>query len=257
MRWIEINEEPIGDIYLHGDFSKPGSFRQDDLSLTTQKRQDKIKRVLQKAPIMIDLHFVNLKYTVDLTQHLIHDKFKIGFVKADILSHDWGIDITPKSDALNLVYVQNEGSDRIPLTPWVIAHRLSHSFAYTNDLYFEQQNLFKTFQTMMDKVQDSYSSVDMQRISWETIAEVFGTTRASREKQYAKNRAMEWAHECFAQLCVVGEIKFNKAPAEIGGHISVPWGIREVDEYFESLKRILTAGFTSMLQGSVGKILVF
>ena len=265
MRWTEINEAPIGDIQTHGDFTKPGSFRQDDLSLATQKRQDKIRRVLQKAPIMIDLHFVNLKYPVDVITHIGPEKDKLGFVTPAMLMHNWGIEIEPKIDALNLVYVQNEGNDRVPLTPWIIAHRLSHSFEYvTGDLYFIKRDLGNTFQQMLEKVEECYSPVSMslsgvrgKGMAWSTIANVFGTTRTSREKQYKDGRAMEWFHECFAQFCVIGDIKFNPAPAEIGPHISVPWGRREVDEYFASLRKILIDGFSEMLNGCVGKILVF
>lgn len=261
MHLIDLFEAPIANIYTHGDFDHPGSFRADDLSLATAKRQEKIKRVLQKAPIEIDLHFFNQAHPIrangqfDIRFYLATAPERLGHYLTPEQVTKWWLPIIPKPNALNLVLVNNEGDARLPMTPWIIAHRLSHAFQYAEP--FLHRDAWSAFQTMLDKVMDDYdlpwfSSHSLR--SSHTLAPIFGTTRAAREGMIEKGRAGEWFHDCFAQLCITGDIRFNPAPDDIKGHRGdASW----VDRQFTKLRQILLDTFREMLTNSVGKILVF
>jgi hypothetical protein len=260
LRYAEIiTEAPIGNIETHGDFTKPGSFQQDDLSLTTPKRQAKIRRVLAKAPILIDLHFVNMPHAFDASDLQYHIKYnaqqQMGYMTPEQLAERWYVDIVPRPDALNLVYLQNEGDDRVPMTPWIIAHRLGHLFYHTNQLMVDR--LMKQFLSTLEKSADKYN-VEGKRWhnpSWPDLAKVFGTTRACREGLMVQGRIMEWFYDCFAQMCVMDDIKFNKAPETIGKFLGND--PRGVDREFANLHENLLIGFDNLLNGAVGKIMVF
>ena len=262
MRWIELHEMPIGNIYTHGDFSKPGSLRQDDLSLTTQKRQDKIKRVLQKAPVLIDLHFVNLAEMIDVGEH-IKNSFppKLGFKTKQELKQQWGIDIKIVPNAVNLIYVQNEGTDRVPLTPWIIAHRLGHAFAYPMETKFTLRDILDYFTDAIKKISYIYADNDSGPDN-PTLAKIFGTTRACREGLIKTGRTAEWLYDCFAQLCVIGDIKFNKAPESIMDANNHPFTADAVQQHhtnivFKDLREFLIGGFHEMLKEVIGQALIF
>lgn len=265
MRWTEITESPIGDIYTHGDFFKSGSIRQDDLSLATKKRQDKIKRVLEKAPVLIDLHFVNLPEMIDIQKHvgptLYSQVNNIGFLSKEQIKQKYNVDIDIVPNAINLVYVQNEGTDRIPLTPWIIAHRLGHVFYYPEETKFEIRDLLDLFQKILTDVADLYSDEGVEP-RWEMLAPTFGTTRACREGMIRETRVAEWFYDCFAQMCVIGDIKFNKAPYKIP-YPPYEFFIKEkmnsdiINRYFEIIRKKMILEFNKMLHQAVGKILVF
>jgi len=253
-----LTEAPIGDIHTHGDFSKPGSLRQDDLSLATPKRQDKIKRVLQKAPVLIDLHFVNQPHHIDIRQHLVSNP--LGFISVENLQSRYDINITPRRDAVNIVMMQNEGDDRVPLTPWIIAHRIAHIFEYSN--HFELRDLLDEFFKTLENTADAYpdQSKRFHRVPYTEIARTFGTTRACREGLIKPNRVIEWLFDSFAQMCVTGTIRFNPAPPDITdekGNTYRTTKQSEIDQLFNAFRDRLINGFTMILRDAVGKIMVF
>jgi hypothetical protein len=257
MHLLDLFEAPIGDIYTHGDFTQPGSLRGDDLSLTSPKRQDKIRRVLQNAPVLIDLHFVNLPDQINLNQH-IQGSYppKIGYLTPDQVSKQW-LSITPRPDALNLVYLQNEGDDRIPLTPWIIAHRMSHALGHGEPAAFNQlydQVFLGTLQQVADQYQKGHVTP-----KFVTLAKVFGTTNACRTGQIKPNRTGEWLHDSLAQMCVVGDIRFNPAPSTIEEDQAIfqTANLDAVNQLFTKLRNQLLSGFRAILNNGIGDILVF
>lgn len=263
-RWIAICEAPIGDIYTHGDFSQPGSFRADDLTLSTPKRQDKIKRILQKAPVVIDLHFVNQEHRVDINWHLdpVHAQKWLGFLSAEQAEERWGVKLVPRPDAVNVVVLQNEGDNRVPMTPWIIAHRIAHMFNYTHKLSIDR--LSQNFLNSLEQVQDEYKRGESRyRPQFYELAKVFGTTRACREGLITRGRTFEWLWDCFAQMCVIGTINFKPAPKEI---VTTPFDevytidddmLSYVDSVFANLAEKLIDEFTILLNDCVGEIMVF
>lgn len=262
MRSFEIiSEAPIGDIHTHGDFTKAGSLRPDDLSLASPKRQDKIRRVLQQAPVLIDLHFVNQVRPVDMTWHLdpVHARDALGFLSPEDLRHHYAINITPRPHAVNVVMIQNEGDDRIPFTPWIIAHRIGHAFYYTHRL--KTDALFQKFFSTLNSVQEEYKAKtsNYHNPSLAQLARTFGTTRSCREGLIKTGRIGEWLYDCFAQLCVTGTISFNPAPPTIVetrifylDDDEIPY----INKRFNKLRDLLIAGFSAMLTDAIGQIVV-
>ena len=163
---------------------------------------------------------------------------------------EWWLPITPRSDALNLVLIENEGADRLPLTPWIIAHRLSHAFQYAEPLLHTK--IYNSFLSALDKVLDSYRL--WGAVNYEPLAPIFGTTRAAREGLIKSGRVGEWFHDCFAQMCITGDIRFNAAPAEI---LDYPGKPAAADKALAKLRVNMLDSFQQMLNNSVGKIILF
>lgn len=257
----DLFEAPIANIYTHGDFSQPGSLRADDLSLATPKRQEKIVRVLRKSPIEIDLHFVNLAAPAvnaqghfDIRFYLGEYPERFGYVSPARMK-EWWLEITPRPDALNLVLVENEGADRLPLTPWIIAHRLSHAFQYAEPLLHTK--IYNLFLSALDKVISAYLPLIDRlwgSVNYDVLAPIFGTTRATREGLIKAGRVGEWFHDCFAQMCITGDIRFNAAPAEL---LDYPGKQAAADKALAKLRVQMLDYFHQMLNNSVGKIILF
>lgn len=124
-------------IRTYGDLTKAGSFRKIDLNLIKKPQyQDNLRHGLRNMPVPMALHFVNAAEPVrgmtQLRRHL-GNHGRVGFLELDEIARVYGVDIKPASDAVNFVLIQNESQTRHPLTPWIIVHRLSHAFYYTNN----------------------------------------------------------------------------------------------------------------------------
>lgn len=125
------------NIRTYGDLTKAGSFRKADLNLIRKPQyQDNLRHHLRKMPVPLTLHFVNAAEPVrgmaQLRRH-IGNPNRVGLLELDEIKRMYGADIEPASAAVNFVLVENESQTRYPLTPWIIAHRLSHAFHYTNN----------------------------------------------------------------------------------------------------------------------------
>ena len=266
---------PVTAIHFHGDPKVPGSLRWDDLRfLASSKTYVKIKHAMRFFPAPAELHFVNLPKPV-AHDHL-HDGKIIGQLSPQIIKEYYKLEITEDPDAVKIVFVENEGSDRLPFTPWMVAHRTSHVFCQRNPV---ANRLWQSMVDTLEKVARLYEIIqdDMTHPLNCTIydlPELIGTTRAC-VRDLA--RVGEWFHECFAQLCMTGEIRFRPAekvlhftkkvsktsnrrstikPENKIGRFEAYYTLEQINYMLASTATNLVHGFSSIIQNSVGHIRV-
>jgi hypothetical protein len=269
-----LSEAPLIDYEPLGDFEKKGSFRYEPDKKLVQHPVSiqKTYKFFEKTPFNFRIFPVNIP---GITKHresgqASPEKIRTIFGKyADQI-------ISGHENTITIVYIGNFGAERVPLTPWVMAHRFGHSIqagrAENGAWKKTEDHFFKSINTILSEyygrnVKSMYSS----NINWElssTYSALFnaiGTQRSSRTGQI--KRPYEFLYELFTQYLQSGQVKLNPLP------ISLSYGKKAfgrsmqsmrlqpeyADEYTQAeatdrLANQLNQLFDSVLSDSVGKI---
>lgn len=118
----------------------PGTFRKDDLKKFADPIwKDRVLKLFQKAPFDINVHIVNGDENKKVVQ-----ASKYGINRVDttdikryvgIQSKMWAEQIVGPLDTdgkITVILLQNEGTARVGMTPWMVGHRIAHTFLEAN-----------------------------------------------------------------------------------------------------------------------------
>lgn len=141
-------------------------------------------------------------------------------------------------DGIHVIYVGNSGAEYKIMTPWIMAHRMSHAIA-ANDgragrikgnvvssmatrLFSEVENVLndhymEDYHREMNtadsyKINGMWGSAEAQKV-YAALFNSIGTMKSARNKKIV--RPHEFVHEIFAQYILTGKVTFNKFPASI------------------------------------------
>lgn len=288
MRLYQITETPIEDLQFKGDLDTEGSFRPDDLrAFRNPKWEVKVRNAFFKTPFKFNLYFYNGKdgkIPFLPIKNSENDQEKEEFTRnirnLSLLKHYAGelpteqflswFKANPKKDEISIVLLHNEGAGRLPLTPWVLAHRLGHAMGFVGDqqsrgivinpvdmsntnyrvyevmIHFE--NLFSKF---LSKYRDSLRKSEFYKNFKNDDMGKFALSLVGRSKAVRENNlvgATEFMVELIAEYLIKGEIKLN-IPPNTEDNIELKLIIRNYERDFnEVINELLTA--------CVGKIIV-
>lgn len=246
-----LTEAPVSEIGLHGDWESEKLHRFDRPSMRALKKEGYLEKVKSKFAKDIGIDF-NL-FFVKSAQAGKHRE--VGIVSPDSLRSmisDVNIESIINSanpSAVTIVFTNNVGDEKVPLTPWIIAHRTSHALyrgRFQNNEIKREYNLFmreykNTLEHCYDILINDYGS-PVDKINEQKLKRFFnsvGTFKSARDKKVI--RPFEFIHECFAQFLIQGEITFNE-----GDDASCSW---ELQSRFDFL-------ISTVLEISKGKIFV-
>lgn len=218
-------EAPIGDYQTFGDFSKNSSFRdrRDRFLIKNPKTIELVKKKFDNTEHMFNFYFVNSakanKHTEDglITLQALRDK--LGDEVADTVADKLD------NDSINIVFTNNKGSERMPLTSWMMAHRIMHAMARENGMY-KSYAYTEASDALLDCVSDclqyygvqdtvtkdrhmSSKNRKFQLIMLQFFYQV-ATFKSARDKNIRD--WFEILNELGAQYLTTGKIKFNQAP---------------------------------------------
>ncbi len=284
MRYREISEAPIEDLTHVGDWEKSSSFRhaQDRKLLTNPKALRKITAQWEKTPVNFNVYLVNNK---DGTKHGEVGEVSKKWMEENLPTTAPYIEIKP--DAVNLLFMNNTGDERVPMTGWIMAHRFGHVVARHNfgqgtkprgnSMGMERQ--FADFEdarealnrTMMSILNDGYGyKLRQTNGGWfgpegnvlVAFYEQIGTMRSARTG--AIRNEFEFTLELLAQYMLTGRMKFNPIPKTFSKGRSVHASFKGPEDdmdYYNGMLDDLADGtlnymFDNLLQACVGKILV-
>jgi hypothetical protein len=234
MRLLDLFETPITDFEQLGDFDKPGAFRNalDKKLVTHPTAIERIRTFFKGTEWDLRFFVCNKSGTGKHAEH--------GQANAEELVEMFGEQDAHKilsnhENAITVVFVGNGGADRMPLTPWVMAHRVGHAIRASwsasksnpHDYWkVAEQQFFKEVNFVL---RDYYNISTTGRgaqdnsISQEYCAlfNAIGTQRSSVERLI--NRPYEFLYESFAQYLHDGAITYNPIPSRVG-YGSQAWG---------------------------------
>jgi hypothetical protein len=119
-----INEAPIQDFKTIGDFDRNSSFRdpKDRKMLTNPKAQEIYKKKFSNTDFDFNMYFVN---SPAANRHTEVGQVSIDWVREN-LGDEVADEINHDDDAICVIFTNNKGDKRVNMTPWVMAHRISH-----------------------------------------------------------------------------------------------------------------------------------
>jgi hypothetical protein len=283
-----LQEAPIGDYKTIGNFDKSHSFRdrRDRTLITNPRSIQRLKNKFDNTDHDFNLFFVNMP---GAGRHL-----EVGILKGGIEEVEQRLgkvvaDEVRKSDladSINVIFTNNSGSEKMVMTPWIIAHRIAHAFARvqgsrTNQPYLEASDvILRTTSEIMQNYygmgasdfpaserekdrarygQETYKRSRNHELMMKNFFQKVCTFRSARE-----GIIRDWfevINELFAQYITTGSIKFNAPPSEfaIGGYRGNKYRIKDADavnEILGMLSRDLGFYFDDMLSAAYGKILI-
>ena len=233
MRAFEfITEAPLQDYVPMGDFDKPGPFRGPDKKLVPHPtNQLKTQRFLEKTPYDFRLFFSNIPGTGKYSEYGPADSAKLQ----EIFGNEQAQQIIDGSDdAITIVFVGNKGDAKVPLTPWMMAHRFGHAIqagGRQNRGWSQWGEVEKHFFDTVNNMLEEYYGKSVRRTfepgfsrsapmksdltpEYNALFNAIGTQRSSRQNQI--KRPYEFLYELFAQYLGTGKITLNPLPVSLG-----------------------------------------
>lgn len=245
-QFLDLFEMPVGTLSTIGDFTKAHSFKhQNDRKLLTNPAYiERIKTAFSRTHSTFDLYFVNkpgLASSWYLEKGVIPQSFI--FAKHNPKERDpgcnkgLGLGLDPNTfkldpDAITIFFTNNSGAERMPMTAWIIAHRVGHAMRLMPGYQAMTKYTEKAFDQLAGFYgishaspsygfgSDDYSAVRKREQSMKYLAQSVCTMRSARDQNM--RNFYEMNHELFAQYLLDGRIVFNKAPDYIP--VSFTWG---------------------------------
>ena len=260
--WL-LNEMPISKFQLMGQWG-PDAKRAYGYS-----KQD--TGILQNpiAVNKIHKHWSNTHYEFDfyfLRSNKARKQVEVGAVSPEWVKQNLGVDIQPREDAITVIFTQNTGAEKIPMTAWTIAHRLGH--AIRRDKIFEEyfaKELFRDFRELLKEIY----GIDKQRQQsmggygygfnprqddekeLRSLAHAVGTMRSARQGNL--RNFFEFTYELVAQWIITGRIKFNPIPRSLVLRKRMAWGRPANDIRNSRIDDMAHEEWNEMLQGHANK----
>lgn len=274
-----LDEAPIADVTHVGNWEKNSSFgTQDRKLLNNEKAITKIK-AMWKYPEDVDTN-VFLVNSPEARKFTEIGEVDMAWMEKNMPTTLEGIRDQLRDDQINILFTNNTGSERVPLTGWVMAHRFGHALQRDFNGKTGAGQLFKdaaeTIVRYFGDLQDDYGVRQPSRgASWGSqkpagpldtnilrgLFHAVCTFRSAREGNL--RNPYEAVYEMFAQYIVTGEIKFNDLPKSFK-YGSTVFRFRNEEENYdytnrgiqEDLSYELVNYYESVCHYAVGKIYV-
>jgi len=223
-----VKEDEIGDVVHVGDWSpgaKPRGWDKPSIGiLTSDSGITKLRRKWENCPYKFDVYFVR--------QPNAKNYLEIGEVKYEFIRDKLNYNFSQDRDAITIFYTNNIGANRIPATPWTLAHRAGH--AMRRSYYYKK--FTKSVNAMIRDIgKDVYGFDDNRtRASFSdeysfgfskktrALCNALGTMKSARDRKILNEG--EFAHELVAQFITTGKITFNRNFPKILPHRGFRWG---------------------------------
>lgn len=275
-----ITEVPLQSYTPMGDFDKPGPFRGPDKRLVPHPTNIlKTQRFLEQTPYDFRLFFSNISGTGKYSEYgPVDDDNKLREIFGPEVAQTI---IDGSDDAITVVFVGNKGDAKVPLTPWIMAHRFGHAiqagvrknrgwsaWGETERHFFTQVN--QMLEEYYGKAgRDQYSRTMKFDLTpeYNALFNAIGTQRSSRSNEI--KRPYEFLYELFAQYLGTGKVTLNPLPTNLGygrkawgtpsKYLNIKPEFRNESDRAEAtamLANDMGYMFDDVLSSSVGKIFV-
>lgn len=271
-----LNEAPLGDYQTFGDFGRNSSFRHetDREMIQNSKVIEKVRQKFKNTSGTFNLYFVN---SPKANRHT-----EVGLVTNDWVRKELGDEVADavdrsSSEDINIIFTNNKGEQRVPMTPWIMAHRIAHAFgrydisvngAKPQNPYLRMAHVAlinhcgsllsdvygrREIPKHLNKVQTDRNA----QLLYKALFHEIGTFRSARNRKLRD--WFEMINELFAQYLTTGRIKLKAPPIMLGrGRYSATRaddeGTRDqIDDYLYMIEDEVMAHFESAVHWAEGK----
>lgn len=224
--WL-LAEMPMNRLDLKGKWEPNapnyGYTKQDVGILTNPRGVEKIKQAWSNTKQNYEIYF--LKSYAGMKQ------VEIGEVDSGWVKEKLQLDIQPNQSAITVIFTNNFGDQKVPMTAWIIAHRMGHAFGRGRKGQFEdlfRKQVERDFRELAREVfgletNVQYGMVDSdgeKKLS--ALAMAVGTMNSARTRNLRNFN--EFHYELLAQYLLTGKIKFNPIPRSLITRNRMAWG---------------------------------
>jgi hypothetical protein len=275
-----LREDSVENIELKGDWDAKQQYgwsKADTGILKSPLGLEKIK-TKWKIDQPVDIYLVKGKHASKFVE--------LGKVNYDFIRNEMKLDVLPDSDHITIIYTQNTGAEKIPATPWTLAHRFGHALARVNgmgrrnDQYKSiEEAVDRLFETIADEVYGTDISDISERdyfrpkVSQENrkirkeLGHALGAFKSARDRHLRAD--FEFVNEIIAQYIITGKIKLNRDFPKVlplryaWGQPTGKWRKRlteedkaDLDNYLSNTERELEYHIDDALNAAIGDIFV-
>ncbi len=219
MRFRKFIENPVVDAELIGNWSNFPNKKQHQgwdkasFNILNNNGIEKIKNIWANTKNTFDLYFVKQSGMKNLT---------VGIISQEELQK-LNINISPNPDRITVIFVNNIGADRMPMTPWTAAHRFGHTLFSLPEFQKFRTLFIQDIRTIIQQIYHLFNNRNISEKIILAIMNSIGKMRSAREKKI--DRMNEFFFEIVAQYITSGKVTFN---------ISLPNIIKSKDFYLQS-----------------------
>jgi hypothetical protein len=228
-QWLKLQEMPIKAMNflppenwpeIHGGKTKPGYGydKRDRAILGSEAGRAKI--IARWNNTHQDFVFYFARSPVAMKHQ------EVGEVTETWVKENLGLDIQPVEGQVTVIFTTNIGGEKIPMTAWMLAHRLGHAIKKTRgwsefsgnlqreltylvqDVYGKQltRTSYRNPHDPKDNDQYFFTGADSNR-TMKHVANSIGTMASARKGKIFNFREFEF--ELLAQYLLTGKITFN------------------------------------------------
>jgi len=237
--WL-LDEMPITNFQTIGKWGpndRPRGYNKQDIGiLTNPKAVEKIHKLWSNTKENFDLYFVRQPNAPKYLEQ--------GEVTPEWVKENLGLDIQPNEENITIIFTNNRGAEKVPMTAWTMAHRIGHALTRTNGGYDSNseyvegftKEVERDFKNLVKKLfpnqpepnrgwtpYNSYNSKpDPYTVQPLHIALAVGTMKSARDRNLRNFN--EFAFELTAQYLITGKVKFNPLQKSVLLRNRMAWG---------------------------------
>lgn len=264
---------PLKTFQMVGDWSKPKSFKDpaDFKVLQSSNYVSRLNFTFSKTRHDWAIWMVNTELAADYLESR-NRRVETGQVRPQWVNQTFGVDWYHDPNAINIVFTNNEGNAKIPMTPWIVAHRIGHALVtgnaeFKSELVGHGIHYLMSLARLAEWVYSGFTGT-AQYYNYNTAAPTLmhlinhiGTMASVRNQKLAN--VGEFIIESFAQHLVEGRISFGKIPkrlildrADPTTYFNLIGTIAENQPKFEAIAAEYSQNIEKCLDQLVGKVFV-
>lgn len=224
-KFINIVEAPIQDYEQIGDKNIAGTLERSDLKVISNPQwKTKLLHSFRNVPEPINIYVANYNTDqyVDVKDRdtsirpmtdIDHQSFRpwtqliSGQYSANGFEKQFGFLPPNVNESITVLLTHNFGDGKIPLTPWMIIHRMIHAFNFRNDIVRVNN---ADVRHMDDAAQQIFKIIDMcqyySKLGHTALGKVVSTLRSARS---GIERKGELVIELISQYFIKGRFDFD------------------------------------------------
>lgn len=222
--WM-MSEMPMTRLDLKGRWepNAPGyGYNKQDVGILSNPRGvDKIKQAWSNTKQDYEVYFLRSR---EGSKHI-----EVGEVTPEWVKTNLQLDVPRHDEAITIIFTNNRGDQKVPMTAWIIAHRMGH--AIRRDDQF-QQYFAKEIERDFRELAKEVFGMNMPKQDWgryttddrqlKALASAVGTMNSARNSNLRNFN--EFTYELLAQYIITGRIKFNPIPRSLITRNRMAWG---------------------------------
>jgi hypothetical protein len=208
-----LNEDALDNLEIRGDWENGKPYGYDKPSIKMMANPLTAERIKKK--------WAKLDYPVNayiIKGPKIHTYTELGrvpwkFVRDKMKLEDMNYD----DDAITCIFTNNKGAEKIPMTPWTLAHRLGHAMArdtMRNERPYMYREVERTVEKLFLRVAEYYGkrptpyTNTLDEPFKKALAQSLGTFKSARDRNL--RASFEFVNESIAQFIITGKITLNR-----------------------------------------------